>query len=159
MSYCKLALRKFLNKIITGKQQIFCLLKFALIVSRLVFFVSLSLSIIIYISRHVMFLELLLSCLNCIFAIFSAIVKSKSSKTLWNKVVEVQHSLFYHVLFSELLTCRFTVFFSCPIKLIFCRAYGRYKIYQSMSKKKLTFVVCYHKIKKHSMLENILSYL
>lgn len=158
MSYCKLALRKFLNKIITGKQQIFCLLKFALIVSRLVFFVSLSLSIIIYISRHVMFLELLLSCLNCIFAIFSAIVISKSSKTLWNKVAEVQHSLFYHVFFSELLTCRFTVFFSCPIKLIFVAPMVIIRS-TKVCLKKLTFVVCYHKIKKHSMLENILSYL
>lgn len=134
MSYCKLALRKFLNKIITGKQQIFCLLKFALIVSRLVFFVSLSLSIIIYISRHVMFLELLLSCLNCIFAIFSAIVKSKSSKTLWNKVAEVQHSLFYHVFSLSFLHVDLPFFF-LSYKADFCRAYGDYKIYQSMSKK------------------------
>ena len=135
MSYCKLALRKFLNKIITGKQQIFCLLKFALIVSRLVFFVSLSLSIIIYISRHVMFLELLLSCLNCIFAIFSTIVKSKSSKTLWNKVAEVQHSLFYHVFALSFLHADLPFFFFLSYKADFCRAYGDYKIYQGMSKK------------------------
>ena len=135
MSYCKLALRKFLNKIITGKQQIFCLLKFALIVSRLVFFVSLSLSIIIYISLHVMFLELLLSCLNCIFAICSAIVKSKSSKTLWNKVAEVQHSLFYHVFALSFLHVDLPFFFFLSYKADFCRAYGDYKIYQSMSKK------------------------